>query len=244
MAEKSHVITIDGQDLPLAIVRERRKSWRISLGKNAVILRLPLTPLSELVGNPETWAQNWLERKYRQRPELFNRYLAPLPQQGDAYHTPFGTFRLVLQDTPRRKSYGTGVDKQLVVHVPKNWSLEDRTTQLRSAVSSALATHLKDVFTERLHTLNARHFNFTHQRITLRYNSSNWGSCSTRGNLSFSTRVLLTPQEVMEYVIIHELAHLKIMNHSHRFWSLVASACPDFKQWERWLKQEGPAVDF
>jgi len=62
-----------------------------------------------------------------------------------------------------------------------------------------------------------------------------WGSCSRSGNLSFNWKLLKTPVEVIDYVIIHELAHLKQMNHSQRFWALVEKYCPDYKKHRKWL---------
>ena len=68
---------------------------------------------------------------------------------------------------------------------------------------------------------------------------SRWGSCNTKGVLSFSWRLILAPQEVSQYVSIHEVCHLQEMNHSGRFWKLVENLCPAFHQHRKWLKQEG-----
>ncbi|MEP6895394.1 MAG: SprT family zinc-dependent metalloprotease [Chloroflexota bacterium] len=66
-----------------------------------------------------------------------------------------------------------------------------------------------------------------------------WGSCSSKGTLSFSWRLILTPLELVDYVVIHELAHTVHHNHSKRFWKLVEKIIPDFKEWRRQLKQYG-----
>jgi predicted metal-dependent hydrolase len=77
------------------------------------------------------------------------------------------------------------------------------------------------------------------KRIFLREQRSRWGSCSARGNLSLNWRLIQAPPEVLDYVVVHELAHLREFNHSKRFWALVAAHCPDYKRWMLWLKQEG-----
>jgi predicted metal-dependent hydrolase len=77
------------------------------------------------------------------------------------------------------------------------------------------------------------------RRIFLREQRSRWGSCSARGNLSLNWRLIQAPPEVLDYVVVHELAHLREFNHSKRFWALVAAHCPEYKRWMRWLKQEG-----
>lgn len=73
-------------------------------------------------------------------------------------------------------------------------------------------------------------------KVSIRDTRSRWGSCSSAGNISLSWRLVMAPPEVMNYVIIHELAHLRYMNHSQAFWRLVAQYCPDFKQCQNWLR--------
>ena len=61
----------------------------------------------------------------------------------------------------------------------------------------------------------------------------------TKGNLSLNWRLIQAPHGVLDYVVVHELAHLREFNHSKQFWALVAAHCPDYKRWVLWLKQEG-----
>jgi len=78
---------------------------------------------------------------------------------------------------------------------------------------------------------------FRVHRVTVRNQRSRWGSCSRRGTISLNWRLVQAPPFVRDYIILHELAHLKEMNHSRRFWREVARLCPDFAVAERWLKQ-------
>jgi predicted metal-dependent hydrolase len=79
-------------------------------------------------------------------------------------------------------------------------------------------------------------------RVTIRNQRSRWGSCSSRGHITLNYRLMLMPPEVREYILIHELMHLKQANHSIRFWRLVEGACPGFREAERWLKKHGPSL--
>jgi len=79
-------------------------------------------------------------------------------------------------------------------------------------------------------------------RVTIRNQRSRWGSCSSRGHITLNFRLMLMPPHVREYIVIHELMHLKQANHSIRFWRLVEAACPGFRDAERWLKQHGPSL--
>lgn len=85
------------------------------------------------------------------------------------------------------------------------------------------------------------YFNQTYQlkwkRVSIRNQKSQWGSCSKSGTLSFNYKLLLIPPELADYVIVHELCHVKEMNHSHRFWALIAKAVPDWRERRRALKK-------
>lgn len=73
-------------------------------------------------------------------------------------------------------------------------------------------------------------------RVTIREQKSRWGSCSQKGNLNFNWKLIMAPQEVLDYVVIHELCHLHEFNHSPRFWALVEGQMPDYRVWKQWLK--------
>lgn len=78
--------------------------------------------------------------------------------------------------------------------------------------------------------------------IFYRNQKSRWGSCSAKKNLSFNIRLVMAPSEVVDYLVIHELSHLKEMNHSRNFWALVESYCPGRKKYQTWLKEHGPGL--
>lgn len=76
-------------------------------------------------------------------------------------------------------------------------------------------------------------------RITIRCQHTRWGSCSSKGNLNFNCLLMLTPQEVLDYVIVHELCHRKHMNHSAAFWAEVTQIFPDYAHSIQWLQTKG-----
>jgi predicted metal-dependent hydrolase len=80
------------------------------------------------------------------------------------------------------------------------------------------------------------------KRITVRDTKSRWGSCSSTGALNFSWRLIMAPPFVLDYLAAHEVAHLRELNHSHRFWKLTHQLCPRTEEAEKWLKTYGSAL--
>lgn len=82
----------------------------------------------------------------------------------------------------------------------------------------------------------------TYNRITIRHQKTRWGSCTKTGNLSFNCLIMKMPETVRDYVIVHELAHRKELNHSTKFWTIVAEYCPWYKDAKQWLKDNGQSL--
>lgn len=88
----------------------------------------------------------------------------------------------------------------------------------------------------------ARQIGVSYGKITIRHQKTRWGSCSSQGNLSFNCMLMMCPEEVIDYVIIHELCHRKEMNHSARFWAAVHNVCPEYRKYRKWLRQNGQSI--
>jgi len=79
-------------------------------------------------------------------------------------------------------------------------------------------------------------------RLTIRGQRTRWASCSATGAMSFNWRLLLAPADVLDYVVWHEVCHLEVMDHSPRFWRLLASRCPDYRRQSAWLRRHGASL--
>ncbi len=115
---------------------------------------------------------------------------------------------------------------------PKNSSTQLKAflkTRARDALAAPVA-HYAGILGQEVH------------RITLRDTRSRWGSCTAQGHLMFSWRLVMAPPEVLDYVAAHEVAHLVEMNHSARFWAVVARLRPDYQTQRDWLRREGAGL--
>lgn len=126
-------------------------------------------------------------------------------------------------------------DQVITVHQLATCNLQPG-TNLRPAVEKHLRALAVKELPVRVAEL-AREHRFEVRRVSVRNQRSRWGSCSRQGTISLNWRLIQTPLFVRDYIILHELAHLKEMNHSRRFWREVARLCPDFARAERWLKE-------
>ena len=96
----------------------------------------------------------------------------------------------------------------------------------------------REIFEQKV-SYYAQMMGVSYGRIAIRDQKTRWGSCSGEGNLNFNWRLIFAPAGVLDYVVVHELAHRKEMNHSPRFWRVVEDTMPEYRKYQKWLKENG-----
>ena len=96
----------------------------------------------------------------------------------------------------------------------------------------------REIFTRQV-CFYADRMNVSYGRISIREQKTRWGSCSSAGNLNFNWRLIFAPPAVLDYVVVHELAHRKEMNHSAAFYAIVEQVLPDYRSSQKWLRENG-----
>ena len=122
--------------------------------------------------------------------------------------------------------------KQAASSAPPPLSAKDRSRYIEIA---------RDIFTRKTEYY-ARIMGISYGRISIREQKTRWGSCSSKGNLNFNWRLILAPEEVLDYVVVHELAHRREMNHSKAFYAIVESVLPDYRAARKWLRDKGQTL--
>jgi predicted metal-dependent hydrolase len=228
--ERPH--TVAGRVLPLRIVenaRATRLTLRIDAGGQGLRITVPpgigMTEIDRFLLRH----QGWLEKRLQKIPDQ--------PAVRPGVKIPFrGVPHLIVHEAGRR---GTVEIRRLpegpvlVVHG------ERRHLQRR------IADFLKREAKREIEPLVARHAQKAGRRaasIRFKDTSSRWGSCSAGGNLSFSWRIMMAPPAVVDYLVAHEVAHLREMNHGPKFWTLCRELCPDTDRCRAWLKRNGGAL--
>ncbi len=204
--------------------RARRLSLRVSGLDGEVTLTVPR-------GVSETEALGFA----RSREDWLRRALAAHP--GRVAVGPGVT--LPIEGTMRRIVPGPGrqvrLDGDEVVHVPgPEGTMPARLRAWLKARARDRLAAASDIYAARL--------GLGYSRLTLRDTRSRWGSCSARGGLSYSWRLILAPSDVLDYVAAHEVAHLAEMNHSPAFWAVVARLRPEYETPRAWLRREGAGL--
>ena len=179
---------------------------------------------------------------------------------------------VVIRSDRRSFAIEIGMDKKIKVRVPRraskaqieemlkakhDWILKtlDKIEQRNTAeareyeeakpLSSEEVKKLKKEARNHLASLTeywAEKIGVSYGRISIRGQKTRWGSCSSKGNLNYNYLLMLCPDDVIEYVVIHELCHRVYMNHSKRFWKKIEEFCPNYRQARKWLKQNGNSL--
>ena len=230
-------ITIDGKEYAVYITREKRGETRASIGKRGIHLRIPVGLPREEQFKEILRLKRWAIEKIKEKPPEIKRKGSRIYQDGDKLLIANEEYCMHLSFSEKRGSSARARGDPF--HFTISSVLPENVQQKHiSVLLSRLVARQKKAYIEnKIQSLNEKHFKFKFKKIFLKYNTSNWGSCSHSDNVNISTRLLFAPDDVIEYVCIHELAHLREKNHSPAFWKLVERAMPDYQEKEKWLKE-------
>lgn len=228
--ERMHDVA--GRTLPLRIVendRARRLTLRIDAGGQGLRITVPPGVSTREVDRFLGRHQGWLEQRLAKVPDR--------PRVRPGIKVPLrGVPHLIVHEPGKRGTVSVHQSEAgpiLVVHGERR--------HLPRRVADFLKREAKREI-EALVDKHTRAVGRPAKAVRFRDTTSRWGSCTSDGALSFSWRIMMAPRPVIDYLVAHEVAHLKEMNHGTKFWALCEELCPDTKRCKAWLKKNGGAL--
>lgn len=218
-------------DIPYEIAINRRLKYaKIAIGLDGVKVLLPRNMNNRDIGRLLEAKKDWIYKHYMKIKPVMDRV-----HDCSRYILYMGNFY--------NKTLYRG-NTNLVIFNGSEFSIYVDTVLDDSERDKKASELLREWYINSLREIINRRLIYYREIINVSYNlvkikdqKSRWGSCSGKGNLNFNWRLIMMPQQVMDYVIVHELCHLKYLNHSKDFWNIVSKYIPDYKRDNEWLKE-------
>ncbi|MGB9696313.1 MAG: M48 family metallopeptidase [Ignavibacteria bacterium] len=215
------------KEIPIEkIVYTRRKSIALHITENAtLVIRAPYFTPQSIIKDVVGRHYKWIVKKRNEILKL--KSYRPLAKfiDGEKYLYLGKYFELEIINTQSNKLVFNG----------KFFLSKSLLSRARKMFIQWYIDRAQEIIPKRLSELASEN-NFQYYKVRITRAEKRWGSCSSKGNLNFSWRLVMASPKVIDYVIIHELVHLEIKNHSKKFWTKVKSLMPEYKQQQQWLK--------
>ncbi len=232
-------IILKGTAYSYELVKSRRKSIAIQIKpEGAISVKAPLwvsiRDIEGYVYQKENWIVETLHRVEEIQSQIKEREFIT----GDSLLFMGKEYILEVKEEKDRKRSNVKITPDRIVLTVALHS--------DSAVRKTALEHWYREQARTLLTIKAEQFsamlNVKYADIRIKDQKSRWGSCSAKGNLNFNWHIISAPEAIADYLVIHELCHLRYMNHSPEFWNCVASLCPDYKTARKWLREKGATL--
>lgn len=200
------------------LIRSQRKTLALQIDEyGALIVRAPMRLKASKIEDFIRKKSDWISKKQQ------NIHTQPLTfKHGDNFYYLGNRYPLLIDNSQCGLSF--------------DFEAFRASTPTKALFNAWYRQNFANIITKRIHYYADKHA-LCFGKISIRQQKTRWGSCSANNNISFNYLLIMTPMSVIDYVIIHELAHTKHKNHQADFWQLVANMMPEYKQAERYLKQ-------
>lgn len=241
---KTEIMEVNGMKYHVRMYYENRYGSTVSIGKTAVTIHIPICMSREEISREELKLKAWARNKLMENPERRKPKPGREYKNGDVLKVGNEEYTLKVEFKEKESSSARMVSNNICLVISSALDRETQNRHISTLLSRIIARKRLPLLKEKIDSLNSQHFNQNVNKIFFKNNRSSWGSCSQKGNINISTRLLFAPDDILEYVCVHELAHLIEFNHSDRFWALVEKAIPDYTEKEEWLKQNRDSCRF
>lgn len=213
--------------IPNQIIKSKRRSISLVIKNNGdFIVRAPIRVNEKDIFSFIAQKREWIiKKRLEQKANLFSPLTFEQPEQirilGKSYE-------VQLSERNRVKLF------ENIIEVPK--------INPKEKLINFLKKHARKYLLDRAKLISSL-FGFSFSKITISSAKTNWGSCSQNNTLHFTYKLIMCPEDVVDYIVLHELCHTKVKNHSNRFWALVEACNPNYKTHEKWLKKNRGIIE-
>jgi predicted metal-dependent hydrolase len=202
-------------------------------------LQIPEHKLHKFVQAKQDWVAQALKKMAASSPQ--NSGFVPVEYKSGADMTYQGKVYPLTVLTSKLKRVKIEFIDGYKVHIPLAMNADEHNHQIKEALIRWMKKQTKQLV-EDLVQIHADKKQLFPRTITIKTQKSRWGSCGIHNDININWLLLMAPSEVLEYVVVHELCHIRVKNHSSQFWSLVAEHLPDYQNRRNWLKKQGRSL--
>ncbi len=216
------------------IIRSKRKSFSIEINEKAeLIIRAPLKASAKEINKLVEDKKKWITAKLTLMEEKNIQKVEKRFVEGEKFLFLGKEYPLSFSE---KVDFAFGFDKDRFILNQKHRGYA------RNLFHQWYRLQAKSIFPQRVQLFSSL-TGIEYNRVKISEAEKRWGSCSSQKNLNFSWKLVMAPSQVIDYVIVHEIAHIIELNHSKRFWDLVERMYPDYKQYKGWLRDKGHLLD-
>jgi len=214
---------------PHKIIRSKRKTIALQItGDATLIVRAPILATMDYIENVINKKRDWITKKQKEIAKRSEKFAKKEFVNGEGF--------LYLGETYKLKF--VKLQENEVVFDKKFYLSEKNKSESKKILENWYEKEAFRKITQRVEFF-AKKSGFKYKEIKLSNATTRWGSCSIDGNLNFTWRIIMAPLRVIDYVVVHELAHLRHRNHSSKFWTTVKTILPNYEKEKEWLKNNG-----
>ncbi len=230
-------ITIFNEEVNITIVKKRKKSISIRVNREAEIkVSAPWFVRKKTIENYILTNYEWIKEKYievlKNKREAEKQFIS-----GETFLFNGKQMRLDIKGGSNKRHKVEENDEMIIIHGAP-FDDDRRKESIRNILIRWYRKKALEIISDELKEISEKTI-YKYESVKIKALRSTWGNCSSKGNISLNWKLIMAPEEVRRYVIIHELCHLKEMNHSPKFWQLVERECPNYKISKKWLKEKG-----
>lgn len=234
-------VFLNNKKLDVRVIRSKNKNGYAFIKDSSIIISIP----SRLSGAKSSQMVGELYKKMaRYVVHHQNRFIEPKIYFSDGNTTSPMGIRLkistkVLDIKYPEYSLDTG---SIIILIPKSVDVSEHSKIVDKLTIKAISNSMYAFVAGRLNVINNKSFNSKIKRVRIKLNKNTWGSTSPDNVITINMKLLYAPLDILDYVIVHELAHTKVRDHSKRFWKVVEETLPNYKEKRAWLREHGPLI--